>query len=60
MISNFRLVGCAIVGVLRRYVLHGRFPKYYEVFLGSRCISGKYLMKIQSVVINILGELLYS
>ena len=33
--------------------------KYYEDFLGSRCISGKNFMKIQSVVIQILGELLY-
>ena len=34
------------------------FPKYYGDFLGTRSISGKIFMKILTVVIKILGELL--
>ena len=35
------------------------FQNIMRTFFGSRSISGKNFMKIRSVVIKILGELLY-
>ena len=54
-----KIWSAAFVWLGASLLVFGGGMRSIEDFLASRCISGKNFTEIQSVVIKILGELLY-